>query len=665
MADAVENFWPDFGKEGKFIEIHCDTSNNLAYDAITSYNIPCKSSNIGSGLSSIDIKHMDVMNVVKLSLLQYGAENGGIYEAIVNPDGEVEFIKIGEASPRITDVYYSLQSLQYKEVCNGVLVTGGKPLAERLPIDWKLIWEGSDKEIFDTHFMHSNCTKDSFNTHATIVFNDPHLDSSFEDGIDNLYEISVDENPFAKILGYAYYKDVPENLIGRDTSIKYSDTEAIVPIMVAANTTDGPDIGTLQRVPTYDTSEDKNCFVNLGSIADFKNGIAINIPDHLRFETVRNTSIDKFMKVSSVYVVGSDISNLRSVPKTHSDSLSATPSEDGYNVLAYIDTPLTHVTKLEEGKHYAIAYDEESGNKTPYLVFANNIRTGDVHNYGNCVFHINPYCPYFEEYQKETERGTILPTSHSQGILVQEVWASIHLNTPSIVVYDPDGQNSKALTIATNLNYYIGAMMMEDKPAPMAFNGSLLDQVSSKQDHDPTTSQRLQDTDYEAAIDRMDGGGGLSLTLSFLDGDGDYDESEDQVKRLSSELFELMNSGTGVQTTYICGPECDPQIGAKGLSGGIINSITYSYSDSNSYMISVTEGPYLVGGLSQINGAVIMKAAEDVGANGTIIQDLGNHIHYKVHIDEFGDRIAINAQHAIIRVGDKVSCAIHNCPVEM
>jgi hypothetical protein len=154
----------------------------------------------------------------------------------------------------------------------------------------------------------------------------------------------------------------------------------------------------------------------------------------------------------------------------------------------------------------------------------------------------------------------------------------------------------------------------------------------------------------------MDAGGGMTLTLSFLD--------ENQVVRLSGALYEYMNSGDGVESTYVCGPNCDPDLGGTGPNGGIINSITYSYQDSNSYTVSVNCGPKLVGGMSQVTGGPSPKAAESFSAKGTIIQDMGNHVYFKVRVDGFKDVVAVNMTPTVLRTGDKVNVSIHNNPVE-
>jgi hypothetical protein len=144
--------------------------------------------------------------------------------------------------------------------------------------------------------------------------------------------------------------------------------------------------------------------------------------------------------------------------------------------------------------------------------------------------------------------------------------------------------------------------------------------------------------------------------LSFLE--------EDETIRLSGELYDYMNSGDGIETTYICAPDSNPELGGIADNGGIVNSISYSYNDQGSYTISATSGPRLVGGLSQVDGGPTFKTSDSVSARGTVIQDMGNHVYYKVRIEGYGERIAICTCPDVIRVGDKVNCTVYNNPVE-
>jgi len=673
MPDAVESFWPDFGKNDNFIEVECASSDSgsLAIDVLRYYNIPVSASNVGGELKNLDIKHMDALQIVKLSLLEESSSTGSVYEAMVNEYGEVEFNAVGEYSGNVSDQYYTIQTMSYVEECLGVIVRGSKPLINRLPIEWKLIWgegDASSKEVYSTTVMSNNCLKENYSQYATIVFNDPHLDTNFEDGVSNLFEIDSD-NPWQRNIGYAFYKYIPEGLVTKDTVIRYTQ-EASVPVLIASKDGDiPPDLGTLQPRPVFEeadaTLNNPNCFVGLGDTANFQYGIDVPISDKLRFESIRNTTIDKFVEVSKVFAIGYEVRRLTTGPKT--DALRYSTSENDFNVYVSIDGNTKTVFNLESGVHWAVAYDDSNDEvlyKQPRIVFANNARVGQVHNYGTCSYIVDPHCSYYQKTGQETGTGTILPTGETSGILVEEVWAVIKLNTPSITIYDPDGVNERALEIAQGMEYWVGAMMMEDKPAPIAFNGTLIDQVEGIKDHDPTTAQSFEDTPLELAMDEMDGGGGLDLTYSFLDGDGDYDTSEEQVRKMSEALFDAMNYGDGIVTTYVCGPEAQPKLGGRGPSNGIINKINYVYTDSNSYTISVEEGPMIVGGFASIAGGVTLKTVEEVSVNGTILEDLGNHIHYKVRMDEIGERVAINCQHNILRVGDRVTCSVHNNPVE-
>ena len=128
-------------------------------------------------------------------------------------------------------------------------------------------------------------------------------------------------------------------------------------------------------------------------------------------------------------------------------------------------------------------------------------------------------------------------------------------------------------------------------------------------------------------------------------------------------LYDHMNSSV-TETIYTCGPGCNPQLGGVGNSNGVVNSIRYSYSDQGSYTVSVTEGPYLVGGLSPVDGGPTAKMTEDMSATGTVIDSVGDNMTFKVRIDGFADRWAISMTHDIIRVGDKVQVTVHNCPIE-
>ena len=653
---AVEDFWPEFGEDHALKEESCSSYGSLAEYVMNYFGIRCNSS-VGGSLENMDVKHLDAMTIIKLSLLQASAEDGRIYEPIMQPDGSVDFKAVGEyVGLSGGDIYYEIQTGYYQEKCSGVMVTGGVPLVKRKATDWKPIWESGHHEIIDTGTMHSSCIEGDFNQWCTIVFNDPHLDSSYEDGIDNLYEITR-ENPWDRIIGYAYYIDGWENdPEAEDVSIELQSHSKIIQL-VSEEGNSIPSLGILQNRPRYDPTVNPDCYADQGERPNFSDGVEVTISENFRYETVRGSRVDKFLGIDDVYVIGRRIQDLRGKSTNGTASVRGAESDADVKKLVTINTSYDELIRLERGKDYTIVYEGFGADKRAAIVFSNNSRISDPAEWGTEVtFYINRDCKYYLETGQEIETGSILPTGDTSGVLVREIWCSMSLDTPSITIYHPNGWDNKARQIAESLNYQVTPMVVTEEPAPIAFNGRLIDQSQVLPDHDPTTAQAFDLTDLEQALIDMDQGGGLTVTCSFLDESG--------CEKLSEALYDYMNSGDGTESTYVCGPNTEVELGGYAPNGGTVNAITYSYQDSNSYTISVTAGQKLMGDFAQVDGGVQFKRAEDVPVQGTVIADMGNHIYYKVRLNGVGDRIAINMQPDILRVGDIVNCTIHNNPVE-
>lgn len=670
--------WETYGdvtliRETDYVE--CVGPANLAYDVLNVNGINCATPSIGGDLADLDIKRMDARTVVNLSLIHYSAMNGGgFYEAMVNPAGSVEFVEVGGDSGKITDIYYEVQAGSYKDDATAVMVTGGQPLVTRRPLQWKPIWGDNPTRIYSMKDMFENCNREAFSRYATIAFKDPQLDTAYNDGIDNLYEID-DSNPWDTILGYVIYKEPPKNLVTKDTKIQYAEQTSI-PIMIGteeAGAGNGPYMGTLQRLTTYDPEIFAASCYTEGDEVQSSDGVKVNLPSDLRYENVRGIETDLLLGVSSVFLVGFEIQGLVARPKDDGESLVAM-NEDNSTLMAAIQTQRKTSTKLTEGRDYAVAYAEDNGQRIPYIVFGKDVRPNDVYSYGqDTTYLIDPTCEYAALHPDgvldTSYEGTIFPHSKLKGILVTEIWVYADIATPCIVVEDPDGTTQdppepRCLEIAQNLKYMVAPIVVEEKPAPIGYrgpSGSRNINLLPLHDNDPTTVEDFEDTDLEEAMDEMQGGG-MALTYSFLKDDS-YDTAQDLVKAMAETLYDYMNSDV-IETVYTCGPECNPQLGGAGLSNGVVNSIRYSYSDQGSYTVSVTEGAPMVGGLAQVDGGPTAKMNEDLGATGTVIDSVGDNITFKVRIDGFGDRWAVSMTHGIIRTGDKVQVTVHNCPIE-
>lgn len=666
--------WANFGVPqidlNADITVDCDsTYNKLAEEVLGAFGIEYddqSGASTGGALANLDIKRMDAMTVLNLSLIERAAKSGKSFvEPIVNPEGEVEFREIGGYDANIDDVYYEIRTGSYVESPKAVMVTGGKPLVTINDLTWIPIWGESPIRVYHMQDVFENCRKEDFIRYATIVFNDPQLDSTYEDGIDNLYEIDSD-NPWERIVGYARFINGGEE-VTKDTDINYTKYSSI-PIRIGTEEPgeNGPDMGTLVDLPTFDPHVfEESCWANQGIVVPAEYGVKVNIPPEFRYTNIRDVVKDKFLKISTVYVIGRKMNMVRYSPAGASAQLVKPTTTNTKLWVSINDARGITTIKLDPARHYSISYEEEDGFKTPYIIFAKDVKTDDPFSYGkNQTYYLDPNCLYARQnkYTDETAtyQGTIFPYGKKEGILVSEIWVTAELETPSITVYDPDGTGEKALTIAANLEYYVAPIVMNDEPAPIAYagpsTGGRADLVNllPTSDTDPTTTQDFDDTELEQYMDEMQGSG-MSITWSFLD-----DES---VINMTDLLYEHFQSDV-IETVYTCGPDCNPTLGGYGEGGGIVNSVRYNYSDSGSYTVSVTEGARLVGNLTPIDGGPSMKMSEDHSATGTIVQVAGDNLHFKVRIDGYGERWAINMAAKILRKGDVVNCTVHNNPIE-
>lgn len=643
------------------LTVSCDSTNPVAEEVLDTYNIEYNDFSGGAGgeLAGLDIKRMDALTAVNWSLIERGAKAGGFVEPIMSPDGIVEFRKIGSYSANISDVYYEISTGSFVDSPKAVLVTGGKPLPTVRPMSWYPIWGTNQVRVYHYQDMEQNCNQDEYFRYATIVFQDPQTNSSYNDGIENLYEIN-DSNPWDRIAGYVNYVN-PGPLATKDTKIDFSSNSSV---FLQVGESPNPSLGRLVRRPPFDsldTLNDAACFdENYGIESNYTDGIKVEIPEDLRFDnSVRGVPKDSFSKISRVYVVGKKLDVLWVEPTDGTAQKQAPTIENcrsRYSANSVEDT----FFKLDEGKHYVIAYDEGDP-KTPYIVFINNSHQKDPWPYGQGhEMYVDPFCEWAKVKGldgKTADTFSVLPTDLFQGIIVKQIWAVVDLNIPSISIYDPDGRGGKAVEIAQNLKFYISPIVITEEPAPVAYASSggvrLVDQKPIT-DNDPLTAQDFSDTEMEEIFDEMQGGG-MSITFSFLD--------EDTVEGMASMLYEHFQSDV-VETVYTCGPNCNPILGGYGDRGGVVNSIRYNYTDSGSYTVSVTEGQRISGNLSPVDGGPTQKMAENHSAGGTVIDQVGDNIHYKVRIDGYGERWAVNMAPSVIRIGDIVQCTVHNNPME-
>jgi hypothetical protein len=193
------------------------------------------------------------------------------------------------------------------------------------------------------------------------------------------------------------------------------------------------------------------------------------------------------------------------------------------------------------------------------------------------------------------------------------------------------------------------------------------------------TVQDLTTCDSELLQNAMDGSS-LSMTMPFIQdvtiditNDGSvvtYPQSpgESELYQIADFIYDLTNEEI-TEVTYIFGPDDEPKLGDNfshnGIDG-IINSVSYSYQDSSSYLVTAVVGPkYLKDTVSTNDASIWQQQVETVTKEGVITQVAGNGIHYAVHVEGMGDFIAVNTVVGGFppEVGDRVTVEINNVPV--
>lgn len=667
-VDIQNNFWPNFNVY-QWPTVECGDGTSLAVKVLNEYNIPVSNDSIleGGPLENLDIKHMDALQVIKLSLFDESVREGQYFkEPHVNAEGEVEFITVpGETAD--LDIYQTVQTHKYTAETKGVMVTGGKPIPVRKPVEWKLIWGDNEDYVrkYDSRDMEENCNEPGFATWANVVFRDPHLNTEFEDGIDNFYDISREGNPYDKLLGYACQMQYGDKKT-EDTTVTYTKQSKII-VKIGEREDKTPDLGTLQKKKEIFTEEGRKCWHPLES-PSFRNGVLIPIPDFFRYEYIRENDtrpIDHFLGISSIYIIGIELDLCKGGPDK--DATAEQIPENNKQRLTASD-PTTKTLKLSEGEHYTIVYDETGDYKIPYVVFADNGLYNDSAEFGtDTVMTVTDGGVLKRLGYSTGDIATILPLGGVRGFIVEEVHAVVSLDIPSFEITDPRGNADE---IANDLKCYLAPIVLAEPEAPIAFNGEIIDRTQDRFDSDPTTEEDLSETQFENALDIMSGAG-INMEFSYLipeyenpsAAEGDITGVEEDLRNLSLKILEYMNDESGdLETTYTCGPSSRPRLGDV-APNGVINSITYSYNDKSSYTISVNAGSKLVGGFAELGQGMYYKQQESTTIRGTIMQNEGNHVVFKVRLGGYGDVYAINTCKEIIREGDIVQCNIHNNPV--
>ena len=644
--------WPGFRGYtiGGGVEDDDQTSGgSLASVVLSSFGISVEGSG-GGMLRGIDIKRMDAMQVVQASLFEsLSSDSGKLYELASNKNGAIEIVTVGAGAAGLSDIIYETIGFQYINEVGGVMVTGGAPPSKRYFGSWEhILTSRYNARIWsDAHYLSSSCTMPEMKKYCTITYDDPQLNSQWDDGIDSAFD---PDNPFEQIVSYEHRVDRGDDH-GEDVSISFSGS-SVVPLDA------GVRLGDL-LIPTFPddsfTGHSEDCTMGLGDgVSSFK--IEVEVPSEIKSYRLRNTVINKITSIEDVYIVGLQV-NYWIVPDSAESALEE-PSVDNIMLFIDFDNSNESVIKLTNGLHYVSGLTQGDNIGISFADRSLYASVGIGGLFGdNKTVYVNGHNPLARHWGSTRWSGvSILPIDEHHAVIVHRVLVSIGVDTPSVNIVDPSGN---AVEVAERLNYSIRAIKIKSEPAVVSYNGSKVDLKAGVLNNDPTKTVSLEDTPYESALDSMAAGGaGMSITLSSL--------NQARANSLSGKIYSLYSESTGMNSVYTCGPTLpDIQLGQNGPNGGVIDRIEYRYTDSTSYLISVSESDIISAAkFSSLSGSQYLKRSEDVSGTGIVIQDSGSGSEFKVLIDGIGTRVALNTCSDVIRTGDRVSVLIRNNPVE-
>lgn len=596
-------------------------ADNIAASALRAVGINPSGSG-GGTLGNMDIQNMEVGTAIKLSLLQsafggaVGAGAGGYTDLVIDRNNNGKFVNTGGGGSSISDVYYTVTSqARLPQKSSTVTVVGKDPLPIRVLGPSQNVLAGAS-DIVDLTQMESNCNKYNFIQSATKMYKEPLASAGSNTSVNSVYSWC---GPNENIIGWVYSLDgsIPES-----ATVSHNGQTSI-PVLLPSTST-GPRF-------TKGTAEDPNC----AGPDDCEGGITVPVPDIAKYAADGgswNSDYNGFLGISKVIIIGTVLDEIYSAPSTPG-------STENPKFYATINDSSAKAIALTEGQDYAVKYPSQT---TAEICFANNKNPKDPGYYDNTIDIEATHKSGAAYVGQRFSGANAFLTAPNQGIIIKQIWAVCNMDVPSLQVVDKQGD---AQAILNSITYRVAALKVHDAPAPMAVNGSLVEQ---------TTEGSLQDN--AASAQNAGGSGqGVSLTLPFL--------SPGQCERASGYLHNLMSQGGGTapEKTYICGPKCNPSLG-QGAAGGTINKITHSYSDQGTYTVSVTCGPAFRGDILATGGAAPTPyAVENVSTKGSVTHVQGSSV--TVRVDGYGTMSAINCQNEFLRPGDRVSVTLHNNPV--
>jgi hypothetical protein len=628
---------------------------NVAVLVLNSFNIPIVGSAPPRGnLCGLDINNMAAFDAIKISLAENIAD-GRVYELYINEYGQAYFQEIYPNAEAVNlDIRLCIPSTNINNRVDGVIVRGyDKPPVRSFKGFYEVIASnrgslnpstfGAKQSYHSLDAMVSDiqCYGSHFSKEARISYKDPVLETSYMDGIDNLYEL----NAFESLVGYVIDFDGQA-----DPNIKYSFSDtSLVDIEITVNT------GGVQTARMCGSAGETaityyDMVTTIGPFnAQDKYGGVWPLLNSISQITCVGYKIEQIQDNTASNGQGP---NGESVPQI---ICTVSPSKEVFSLSAGTNwyAELNGTSFIDLHIYYPVG---ESGSDLYYraLLLGNAYEGSRVYvKSGAGALNLLNIPTTSQVY------GTAIPNiGGGLGVVVEKMIATIELDRPSVTVQHNGGE---ALRYAQALKVQYQPIIVVDEPAAVAYNfgggSKLVDQTLDMFDSDPATVEVPANmrTGSLAWLQEQSVGNIIDVSLPFL--------SESDCLSFANSLYDVYSEET---TTYTitCGPTSEPKLGAR-IAGyeGRINSISYSYQDSSAYNINVTIGPTL-SNVGSWGNTLWQKRTSDVSREGIIVHASGDGVNYLVRVRGMGVYPAINMTLSAFAPGEKVSVTVYNNPVE-
>ena len=597
-----------------------DDGKSVAEAVLASYGLSGDSG--GSSLAGYDIHNKDPYQMIQLSLAAEAFGDGGqLKECYADKEGNIRFVVLGTgAGPN--NIYYSIINDTYRLECNNVEITGYNPPLKRESRpeeDLFTLVEGSEP-IY--HTMGAILKSKNAFTEGWIEY-----ERATEDVMKKKFEIGDYERIFP-----TYAVTIPFFEPG-STDVQYHDT--------CSRFIELDDFGEMVEAAKFK------------DVTNFTGGVLGGGGVEVRY-----SDNEKFLNVKRVILYGYKLERIL---------YYRSGGEGAPRPWAFINTNFPNGFELRRGEDYVV--NREGG--VTKITFANNAKEAYKNFFGKpgVAFKIHGESIQISDDEvidpTPTAAGqlrdggvafagqTIKPPKGlfpigfgESGYAVENILVEAEWNNPCVYVKDDrDDITEEKLEL---VKIMVIPIVIDDPPPPIAVNGSIIERPVK--DDDPTSTELFSQSGFQETIDSI-AGGDIRLTLPFLDENG--------VIRASSRILELRNTESG-DTTHVCGPSCNPDLGGVGQGGEVVNEITYSYQDSSQFVVSVNCGPLWRSIGTGWSNSVRMMQVEDVNRDGIVINAMPNNADFTVMCGDMGQINCVNATRERIFNGDKVKVTIHN-----